>query len=45
MATYIRAVETHDEALRQELMERIIAYNKEDFEGTWATFQWLRSFA
>jgi predicted RecB family nuclease len=45
MATYIRAVETGDEALRQELMERIIAYNKEDLEGTWATFQWLRGYA
>ena len=45
MATYIRAVETGDETLRQELMGRIIAYNKEDLEGTWATFQWLRSYA
>lgn len=45
MATYIRAVETQDEILRQELMDRIIAYNKEDLEGTWAVFQWLRSFA
>ena len=45
MATYIRAVETQVEVLRHELMDRIIAYNKEDLEGTWATFQWLRSFA
>jgi predicted RecB family nuclease len=45
MASYIRAVETQDEVLRQELMDRIIAYNKEDLEGTWAVFQRLRSFA
>jgi predicted RecB family nuclease len=45
MATYIRAVETQDEVLRQELMGRIIAYNKEDLEGTWAVSQWLRNFA
>ncbi|MFB3921986.1 MAG: TM0106 family RecB-like putative nuclease [Terriglobia bacterium] len=42
MANYIKAVETEDENLRRDLMEKIIAYNKEDLEGTWAVFEWLR---
>jgi len=27
----------------QELMDKIIAYNKEDLEATWAVFQWLKA--
>jgi predicted RecB family nuclease len=23
-------------------MDKIVAYNKEDLEATWAVFQWLR---
>jgi predicted RecB family nuclease len=42
MATFIEATETSDEGKRKELMDRIIAYNKEDLEATWAVFQWLR---
>lgn len=41
MANYIKAVETEDENLRRELMDKIVAYNKEDLEGTWAVFKWL----
>jgi len=41
MATFIEATETIDEAKRKELMDKIIAYNKEDLEATWAVFQWL----
>ena len=42
MATFIEATETSDEAKRKELMDKIVAYNKEDLEATWAVFQWLR---
>jgi predicted RecB family nuclease len=42
MATFIEATETSDEGKRKELMEKIIAYNKEDLEATWEVFQWLR---
>jgi len=43
MATFIEATETSDEAKRKELMDKIIAYNMEDLEATWAVFKWLRS--
>lgn len=43
MATFIEATETSDEGKRKELMDKIVAYNKEDLEATWAVFQWLRS--
>ena len=43
MATFIEATETSDEGKRKELMDKILAYNKEDLEATWAVFQWLRS--
>lgn len=43
MATFIEATETNDEGKRKELMEKILAYNKEDLEATWAVFQWLRA--
>jgi predicted RecB family nuclease len=42
MATFIAATETSDEEKRKELMGKIVAYNKEDLEATWAVFQWLR---
>ncbi|HWY57927.1 MAG TPA: TM0106 family RecB-like putative nuclease [Terriglobales bacterium] len=41
MATFIEATETSDEAKRTELMGKIVAYNREDLEATWAVFQWL----
>jgi predicted RecB family nuclease len=43
MATFIEATETRDAAKRQELMDEILAYNKEDLEATWAIFEWLQS--
>lgn len=41
MAEYIKATETHDERVRTLTMRRILAYNREDLEATWAVFQWL----
>jgi uncharacterized protein len=43
MATFIEATETSDKGKRKELMGKIIAYNKEDLEATWAVFQWLKA--
>jgi predicted RecB family nuclease len=43
MSTFIEATETNDEEKRKALMDKIIAYNKEDLEATWAVFAWLRS--
>ena len=43
MAIFIEATETTDESRRTELMDKIIAYNKEDLSATWAVFQWLRA--
>ena len=42
MATFIEATETEDEARRGELMDRILAYNREDLDATWAVLCWLR---
>jgi len=42
MATFIEATETSDEEKRKELIDKIVAYNKEDLEATWAVLQWLR---
>ena len=43
MATFIEATETSDEGKRKELMDKIVAYNKEDLEATWAVFKWLKT--
>jgi uncharacterized protein len=43
MAQYIEAVETGDDAKRQAIMDKILTYNKEDLEATWAVFEWLVS--
>ena len=43
MATFIEATETSDGGKRKELMDKILAYNKEDLEATWAVFLWLKS--
>ncbi|MBI1808152.1 MAG: TM0106 family RecB-like putative nuclease [Ignavibacteria bacterium] len=40
---YIRAVETHDANLRQQIMSDILRYNEEDLKATWAVLQWLKS--
>ena len=43
MATFIEATETNDEGERKQLIDRILSYNREDLEATWAVFQWLRT--
>jgi predicted RecB family nuclease len=43
MATFIEATETNDEGKRKDLMDRILAYNEEDLEATWAVFRWLQA--
>lgn len=45
MAKYIEATETRDEHLRNQLLDQILLYNKEDLAATWAVFEWLRSKA
>jgi predicted RecB family nuclease len=40
---YIRAIETNDEKLREEMISEILKYNKEDLEATWAVLQWLKT--
>jgi predicted RecB family nuclease len=41
MAKYIEATETSDDKMRKEVIEKILVYNKEDLEATWAVCQWL----
>ena len=41
MAQYIEAIESEDEAKRQEIMDKILLYNKEDRAATWAVWRWL----
>jgi predicted RecB family nuclease len=43
MAKYIEATETEDQKQRDELMDQILAYNREDLEATWAVLLWLKS--
>jgi len=43
MAQYIKAVETEDAQLRKDVMDKILLYNREDLEATWAVLQWLKS--
>ena len=45
MAKYIEAVETQDTDLRNQIMQQILDYNREDLEATWAVFTWLRGLA
>ena len=42
MAKYIEATETENPHERQEIMDEILKYNREDLEATWAVLQWLR---
>ncbi len=42
MATFIEATEAANDEKRNELMDKIVAYNKEDLEAMWAVFEWLR---
>jgi predicted RecB family nuclease len=43
MAKYIGATETEDEATREQVMDAIRTYNREDLEATWAVLQWLKT--
>lgn len=43
MAKYIEATETEDQKQRDEMMNQILTYNREDLEATWAVLQWLKS--
>ncbi len=43
MATYIEATETENEAARAQLLDEILAYNKEDLAATWAVLNWLKA--
>jgi predicted RecB family nuclease len=43
MAKYIEATETEDRKQRDDLMDQILTYNREDLEATWAVLQWLKS--
>ena len=38
---YVRAVETQDESQRQQIMNDILKYNREDLQATWAVVEWL----
>jgi len=43
MAKYIEAIETEDPDERDEVMNQILDYNREDLEATWAVLKWLKS--
>jgi predicted RecB family nuclease len=45
MARYIEATETAHERLRAEIMDEILAYNREDLEATWAVLGWLHAIS
>lgn len=45
MAKYIEATETEDQTLRAEVVDKILVYNQEDLQATWAVLQWLRGKA
>lgn len=45
MAQYIRAIESRDPALQQQVMERILKYNEEDLAATWAVLAWLKGLS
>jgi predicted RecB family nuclease len=45
MAQYIKAVETEDEGLRKETIDRIRLYNREDLEATWAVMKWMSGWS
>lgn len=43
MAKYIEATETQDAKERDEVMEQIKTYNREDLDAMWAVLNWLKS--
>jgi len=42
---YYDASESESEELRNNIMDEIIEYNKEDLAATWAVLQWLKTKA
>jgi predicted RecB family nuclease len=42
MAKFIEATETEDAALRQQVMDELLLYNREDLEAMWAVFEWMK---
>lgn len=40
---YIRAIETKDVTLKNQIMDQIMRYNEEDLSATWAVLQWLKT--
>ena len=45
IARYIEATETHSAQLRADIMDEILAYNREDLEATWAVLRWLQDLS
>ena len=43
IAKYIEAVETEDEVARMNIMGKIVEYNEEDLDATWAVMNWFRA--
>jgi predicted RecB family nuclease len=43
MAKYIEAVETQYLSVRNDIMAKILDYNREDLEATWAVLKWLKA--
>lgn len=43
IAKYIEAVETDDPNLREKILTRILQYNEEDLDATWAVLEWFRN--
>jgi predicted RecB family nuclease len=42
MAQYIEAIEANDQSQRAHIIDKILLYNREDLEATWAVFLWLQ---
>jgi len=43
MAKYIEATETEDADLREQVLDKIKIYHREDLEATWEVLKWLKS--
>lgn len=42
---FIEATEQRDAAQRDSIVEKVLRYNEEDLDATWAVFQWLRALS
>ena len=45
IVNYALAAQSDDASFRRQVMDRILRYNQEDLEATWAVFEWLRGLA